>query len=188
MTPTPETGPRQVPDGSPLHAFLTEAMYDHGRLERTEPLLPTPEWTVTSSPGEGGDPCPVEAVFPDQSIPCLLSRGHEPPHEYTPDPCPVCNGTGTVWSPDPDGESAYESACPEPGCCCEVGWVEQDTYGGETERQCGRVGALDVDGTWMCEDHAGERGYGPKQEEYGFDPDDGHDPTPVNDALRALET
>jgi hypothetical protein len=27
--------------------------------------------------------------------------------------CPVCNDTGTVWSPDPDGESVYESACPE---------------------------------------------------------------------------
>jgi len=28
---------------------------------------------------------------------------------------------------------------------------------------------VDVDGELMCEDHAGERGYGPKREEYGFD-------------------
>lgn len=28
--------------------------------------------------------------------------------------CRVCNDTGVVWSPDPDGESVYESACPEP--------------------------------------------------------------------------
>jgi len=27
--------------------------------------------------------------------------------------CPVCRDTGIVWSPDPDGESLYESACPE---------------------------------------------------------------------------
>ena len=30
--------------------------------------------------------------------------------------CRVCNDTGIVTSPDLDGESAYESACPEPGC------------------------------------------------------------------------
>lgn len=28
--------------------------------------------------------------------------------------CPVCNDTGVVTSPDPGGESVYESACPEP--------------------------------------------------------------------------
>ena len=82
--PAPETGPAQDPEGSPLRASVAEAMYDHGRWRRTEPSPPTPEWTVTSSPGEDSttsDPCPVEAVFPDQSIPCLLSRGHEPPHK-----------------------------------------------------------------------------------------------------------
>ena len=28
--------------------------------------------------------------------------------------CRVCNDTGTVWSPDPDGCSVYDSACPAP--------------------------------------------------------------------------
>ena len=37
----------------------------------------------------------------------------------------------------------------------------------------------------MCEDHAGERGYGPKQEEYGFDPHDGFNPTPPTPATSA---
>ena len=41
-----------------------------------------------------------------------------------------------------------------------------------------KPGVLDVEGTWMCEDHAGEQGYGPKQAEYGYDPDDGLNPTP----------
>jgi hypothetical protein len=53
-----------------------------------------------------------------------------------------------------------------------------DTHGGEHYWHCGRPGTIDVDGTLMCEDHAGERGYGPKQAEYGFDPDDGLNPTP----------
>ena|ERR1035441_2141192 len=115
MTPTPETGPRQVPEGSPLHASLTEAMVDHGRMERTKPLPPTPEWTVTSSPTEGGttpeaadNPCPWEAVFPDQSIPCLLERDHEPPHQYTPEPCPEC---GCLPS-DPWGCGCSNEECP----------------------------------------------------------------------------
>lgn len=60
---------------------------------------------------------------------------------------------------------------------CEVDGVNIDTYGGEHEWQCGQPGAITVDGTLMCEDHAGERGYGPKQEEYGFDPHDGLNPT-----------
>ena len=30
------------------------------------------------------DPCPVEAVFPDERLPCLLDRGHEPPHKLHP--------------------------------------------------------------------------------------------------------
>ena len=33
-----------------------------------------------------------------------------------PAPCPVCRDTGIVWSPDPDRESVYETACPERGC------------------------------------------------------------------------
>ena len=28
-------------------------------------------------------------------------------------PCRTCNNTGIVTSPDPDGESVYDSACPE---------------------------------------------------------------------------
>ena len=28
--------------------------------------------------------------------------------------CQVCNDTGIVWSPEPDGDGVYESACPEP--------------------------------------------------------------------------
>ena len=34
--------------------------------------------------------CPVEAVFPDDRLPCLLSRGHEGRHQYTPEPCSAC--------------------------------------------------------------------------------------------------
>lgn len=62
---------------------------------------------------------------------------------------------------------------PAPGePLCEIDGVDTDTYGGEHEWQCGRAGTITVDGKLMCEDHAGERGYGPKQEEYGYDPDD----------------
>lgn len=68
------------------------------------------------------------------------------------------------------------------GSTCEVDGAQVDTYGGEREWQCGRPGTITVDGILMCEDHAGERGYGPKQEEYGFDPDDGLDLTPVTEA------
>ena len=35
-------------------------------------------------------PCPVEAVFPDDRVPCILWRGHEGPHQYTPQPCSQC--------------------------------------------------------------------------------------------------
>lgn len=53
--------------------------------------------------------CPVEAVFPDQSLPCLLERGHEPPHKYTPDLCGTC---GCLPDDPPCG------GCTEPGCPC----------------------------------------------------------------------
>ena len=72
----------------------------------------------------------------------------------------------------------WEEPAPE-GPICEVDGDNIDTYGGEHYWHCGRPGTIDVDGTLMCEDHAGERGYGPKQEEYGFDPDDGLNPTPA---------
>ena len=38
------------------------------------------------------------------------------PETETTATCRVCNDTGIVTSPDLDGESAYDSACPEPGC------------------------------------------------------------------------
>ena len=65
-----------------------------------------------------------------------------------------------------------------PGCEAD-GAIERDD-GSEYYWHCGQPGTITVDGTLMCEDHAGERGHGPKQEEYGFDPDDGLNPTPVN--------
>ena len=74
---------------------------------------------------------------------------------------------------------------PNPGRLpqCEADGVRNGPDGpGGTEHywSCTAPGTVDVDGTLMCEDHAGERGYGPKQEEYGFDPDDGLNPTPAN--------
>ena len=52
--------------------------------------------------------------------------------------CPVCNDTGIVLSPDPDGESVYESACPEP--------VHDEA-------------APDLDPFWSCPTHGGELVY-----------------------------
>jgi hypothetical protein len=43
---------------------------------------------------------------------------------------------------------------------------------------CTEPGAVDVEGVLMCLRHAGQLGYGPEQAEYGYDPDDGHNPTP----------
>jgi hypothetical protein len=40
--------------------------------------------------GNASTECPVEAVFPDQRLPCLLERGHDGPHRYTPESCPDC--------------------------------------------------------------------------------------------------
>jgi hypothetical protein len=62
---------------------------------------------------------------------------------------------------------------------CEMDGEIIDTYGAERYWQCGQPGALDVEGRLLCEDHAGERGYGPRQEYYGYDPDDGLNPTPA---------
>lgn len=56
------------------------------------------------------DPCTVEAVFgPDDRVPCLLSRGHEGPHQYTPEPCGTC---GCL----PDDPRCL--GCTDPGCPC----------------------------------------------------------------------
>lgn len=62
---------------------------------------------------------------------------------------------------------------------CEVEGIDVDTYGGEREWRCGAPGTITVGGKLMCEDHAGERGYGPKLEEYGYDPDDSPESTPT---------
>jgi hypothetical protein len=86
----------------------------------------------------------------------------------------------TAW-PDWDDDEPQP-----PGPICEVDGDTIDTYGGEHYWHCGRAGEITVEGTLMCLDHAGERGYGPKQEEYGFDPDDGHDPD--REAIRTTLT
>lgn len=76
----------------------------------------------------------------------------------------------------PDSEcSEFDPFALEPvtGPLCEKEGIDYDTYGGEREWQCGRPGTVTVpSGRLLCEDHAGELGYGPKQEEYGFDPAD----------------
>jgi hypothetical protein len=72
------------------------------------------------------------------------------------------------------------------GPLCEQDGINIDTYGGEREWQCGRQGTVRVpSGRLMCEDHAGELGYGPKQEEYGFDPEDALNPTSTTEADHA---
>jgi len=85
---------------------------------------------------------------------------------------------------DSDGTEpwvGYPYEVPKPGGPqCEADGTREGPNGGDHYWSCTAPGTVDVDGTLMCEDHAGERGYGPKQEEYGFDPHDGHNPTPVN--------
>ena len=46
---------------------------------------------------------------------------------------------------------------------CEADGHHEDRYGAEHYWPCGAPGVIDVDGTLMCEDHAGERGYGPSR-------------------------
>ena len=73
--------------------------------------------------------------------------------------------------------TAPQYSVPAPGAPqCEADGVRNGPDGpGGTEYywSCTAPGTVDVDGTLMCDDHAGERGYGPKQEDYGYDPDDG---------------
>ena len=69
--------------------------------------------------------------------------------------------------------SDYLYGEPEPvtGPVCPAdGTIERDD-GSEFYWHCGQPGTITVDGALLCEDHAGELGYGPRQEEYGFDPD-----------------
>jgi len=85
-------------------------------------------------------------------------------YDYDDDPsCTWCSGE--PWT--------QECADPLPGeQQCEADGVRNGPDGpGGTEHywSCTAPGTVDVDGTLMCEDHAGGRGYGPKQEEYGFD-------------------
>lgn len=70
-------------------------------------------------------------------------------------------------------------ATPPPGPPrCVVDGVEHDTYDNEHEWQCAEGAAVLVDGEPMCLTHAGERGHGPLQSEYGYDQADGRNPTP----------
>ena len=62
---------------------------------------------------------------------------------------------------------------PKPGGPqCAADGTREGPNGGEHYWTCTAPGTVDVDGELLCEDHAGERGYGPKQEEYGYDPAD----------------
>ena len=73
----------------------------------------------------------------------------------------------------------YPYEVPKPGePQCEADGTREGPNGGDHYWSCTAPGTVDVDGSLLCEDHAGERGYGPKQAEYGYDPDDGLNPTP----------
>jgi len=65
---------------------------------------------------------------------------------------------------------------PRPGAQqCEADGVRNGPDGpGGTDHYwtCTAPGTVEVDGMLMCEDHAGELGYGPKREEYGFASDE----------------
>lgn len=59
---------------------------------------------------------------------------------------------------------------------CERDGHTEDQWGGEHYWHCQAPGVIEVGSLLLCEDHAGEQGYGPKQAEYGFDPEDGMNP------------
>lgn len=68
-------------------------------------------------------------------------------------------------------EIGYPYDVPRPGQPqCEADGTRQDANGNEHYWTCTARGWVDVGRTLYCEDHAGELGYGPKQEEYGYDP------------------
>jgi hypothetical protein len=72
---------------------------------------------------------------------------------------------------------------------CEKDGEITDTYGAEHYRRHDQPGTVTVpSGRLLREDHAGELGYGPKQEEYGFDPNDGFNMVPEREAAQAAET
>ena len=67
----------------------------------------------------------------------------------------------------------YDEPAPVSGPVCEKDGTTERDDGSEFYWSCGRPGTIEVpSGRLLCEDHAGELGYGPKQEEYGFDPAD----------------
>ena len=74
-----------------------------------------------------------------------------------------------IWANSPH----YPYEVPQPGAPqCEADGVRNGPDGpGGTEHYwtCTAPGTVDVDGSLLCEDHAGERGHGPRQAEYGFD-------------------
>lgn len=47
-------------DNAAMQAAIAEAMYDHGRWERPEPLPPSPEWTAWSSTAIHGRPLCID--------------------------------------------------------------------------------------------------------------------------------
>jgi hypothetical protein len=67
---------------------------------------------------------------------------------------------------------------PPAGPVCEAGDTYEDRDGYERSWSCSEPGTITVDDTLMCLRHAGQLGYGPEQAEYGFNPDDGLNPTP----------
>lgn len=66
----------------------------------------------------------------------------------------------------------HDEATPVTGPLCEAAGTRENADGYEFAWNCAEPGTVDVDGELMCESHAGELGYGPKQEEYGYDPAD----------------
>jgi len=83
------------------------------------------------------------------------------------------------------GDPGYPYEVPKPGePQCQADGVRNGPDGpGGTEHywSCTAPGTVGVDGELLCEDHAGERGYGPKREEYGFGIGTARETTEEND-------
>lgn len=56
----------------------TEAFYR--AAEAAAPAIPSPP--VAADLDRDGDACPIEAVFPDGRVPCVLPRNHDQPHSF----------------------------------------------------------------------------------------------------------
>lgn len=75
-----------------------------------------------------------------------------------------------------NAHTAYDPlavASEKPGPC-EWSTEFEDSDGYARFRTCPEPGSIEVEGELLCEDHAGQLGAGPRQEHYGYDPDDGH--------------